>query len=42
MFFLNQTRAVDKIRPIKKSGHLPEELMDRVNKALMKKAWGQA
>ena len=31
---VNQTRAVDKIRLIKKLGHLSEELMDRVNQAL--------
>jgi mRNA-degrading endonuclease toxin of MazEF toxin-antitoxin module len=31
---VNQTRAVDKIRFIKRLGHLSEELMDRVNKVL--------
>jgi mRNA interferase MazF len=31
---VNQTRAVDKIRLIKKLGHLSEELMDNVNQAL--------
>jgi mRNA interferase MazF len=31
---VNQTRAVDKIRLIKKLGNLSEELMDRVNQAL--------
>lgn len=31
---VNQTRAVDKIRLIKKLGHLSEGLMDSVNQAL--------
>ena len=31
---VNQTRAVDKVRLIKKLGHLSEELMGRVNQAL--------
>jgi mRNA-degrading endonuclease toxin of MazEF toxin-antitoxin module len=31
---VNQTRAVDKIRLIKRLGHLSKELMDRVNQAL--------
>ncbi len=31
---INQTRAVDKIRLIKKLGHLPEEIMEYVNQAL--------
>ena len=31
---VNQTRAIDKSRLIKKLGHLSEELMDRVNQAL--------
>jgi mRNA-degrading endonuclease toxin of MazEF toxin-antitoxin module len=31
---VNQTRAVDKIRLIKKLGRLSEELMDSVNQAL--------
>ena len=32
---VNQTRAVDKIRLIKRLGHLPEEIMKQVNQALM-------
>ena len=32
---VNQTRAVDKIRLIKRLGHLPEEIMTQVNQALM-------
>jgi len=32
---LNQTRAVDKIRLVKTMGHLPEEIMAQVNRALM-------
>jgi len=32
---LNQTRAVDKIRLIKRLGHLPEEIMKQVNQALV-------
>ncbi|MBW2200707.1 MAG: type II toxin-antitoxin system PemK/MazF family toxin [Deltaproteobacteria bacterium] len=32
---LNQTRAVDKVRLIKRLGQLPEEIMARVNQALM-------
>ena len=31
---VNQTRAVDKIRLIKKLGHLPEQTMEDVNRAL--------
>jgi mRNA interferase MazF len=31
---VNQTRAVDKIRLIKKLGHLPEQIMEDVNRAL--------
>jgi mRNA interferase MazF len=31
---VNQTRAVDKIRLLKKLGHLPPELMKEVNQAL--------
>src|SRR4030066_415268 len=31
---VNQTRAADKIRLIKKLGQLPEELFDKVNQAL--------
>jgi len=31
---VNQTRAVDKTRLIRKLGHLPEGLMDSVNQAL--------
>ena len=31
---INQTKAVDKIRLIKKLGHLSEGLMDSVNQAL--------
>ena len=31
---VNQTRAVDKIRLIKRLGHLPEEIMKQVNQAL--------
>jgi mRNA-degrading endonuclease toxin of MazEF toxin-antitoxin module len=31
---VNQTRAVDKIRLIKKLGHVSEGLMDNVNQAL--------
>ena len=31
---INQTRAVDKIRLIKKLGHLPDEIMVNVNHAL--------
>ncbi len=30
----NQTRAVDKIRLLKKMGHLPQELIDEINRAL--------
>jgi mRNA-degrading endonuclease toxin of MazEF toxin-antitoxin module len=30
---VNQTKAVDKIRLIKKLGHVSEELMDKVNQA---------
>ncbi|MFQ5484158.1 MAG: type II toxin-antitoxin system PemK/MazF family toxin [Desulfobacterales bacterium] len=32
---VNQTRAVDKIRLIKRFGHLPEEIMKQVNQALI-------
>jgi mRNA interferase MazF len=31
---VNQTRAVDKIRLMKKLGHLPEQIMEDVNRAL--------
>ena len=31
---VNQTRAVDKIRLVKKLGHLPKELMAQINEAL--------
>jgi len=31
---VNQTRAVDKIRLIKKLGHLPEQIMADINRAL--------
>jgi mRNA interferase MazF len=31
---VNQTRAVDKIRLIKKLGHFPEQIMEDVNRAL--------
>ena len=31
---VNQTRAVDKIRLVKKLGHLPEEIMAKKNQAL--------
>jgi len=31
---VNQTRAVDKIRLVKKLGHLPEEIMAKINQAL--------
>jgi len=31
---VNQTRAVDKIRLIKKLGYLPDEIMVNVNQAL--------
>lgn len=31
---VNQTRAVDKIRLIKKLGHLPEQIMEDINRAL--------
>ncbi|MGB5156445.1 type II toxin-antitoxin system PemK/MazF family toxin [Desulfobacterium sp. N47] len=30
----NQTRAVDKIRLLKKMGHLPQEVMDEIDQAL--------
>ena len=30
----NQTRAVDKIRLLKKMGHLPQELIDEIDQAL--------
>ena len=30
----NQTRAVDKIRLLKKMGHLPQEIMDKIDEAL--------
>jgi Growth inhibitor len=30
----NQTRAVDKIRLLKKMGHLPQELIDETDRAL--------
>jgi mRNA interferase MazF len=32
---VNQTRAVAKVRLVKKLGHLPEEIMTRVNHALV-------
>jgi mRNA interferase MazF len=31
---VNQTRAVDKVRLIKSLGHLPEEIMNKVDQAL--------
>jgi len=31
---VNQTRAVDKIRLVKKLGHLPEKLMEQISQAL--------
>jgi len=31
---VNQTRAVDKIRLVKKLGHVPKELMTQINQAL--------
>ena len=31
---VHQTRAVDKIRLTKKMGHLPEQILDEVNRAL--------
>jgi len=31
---VNQTRAVDKIRLIRRLGNLPEEIIEQVNKAL--------
>jgi len=31
---VNQTRAVDKIRLIKRLGHLPEQIMSDINRAL--------
>ena len=31
---VNQTRAVDKIRLLKKLGHLPQPIMEKVNSAL--------
>ncbi|OIP28466.1 MAG: hypothetical protein AUK23_12980 [Deltaproteobacteria bacterium CG2_30_43_15] len=30
----NQTRAVDKIRLLKKMGHLPQEVMDKIDQTL--------
>ena len=32
---VNQTRAVDKIRLIKRLGHIPDEILTQVNQALM-------
>ncbi len=31
---VNQTRAVDKVRLIKRVGHLPEQIMTEINRAL--------